>query len=404
MFSVVYAEPQLSRLGNGIPVIVLQTPGSGLLTIQALIRTDDLSPAELGELEYFSGALFGETESFSLQQFRRLAWLLGGHVTAEPAGDVFRLEISTDKNYLQPAVSFLVDAIRRPLFSAAALKDGERAYREFQETIDTAPPFRSILNRAKELGIGPALVQAPTEAQARALHLKVFRPERMAIAVVGDVESETIVRTLSATLGGWEPELPERVRPPALKKESPAVDFAASMAVISGPTPKDSEFAAWMVFCTLLAKGKGSILGHQSREIEGSSYLSGLTLLFRVDKSFAMPVTVPIPGSIGIQLRELIEKAPITDAAVVRAKAFLLGQYKVGELQSLRMGAFAQGHSSPSEQSFWLAWWELHSSYKMDAGFMEDVGKVAAEQIRGSANKWLSSHLETPPSRNRPSE
>src|SRR5436853_174431 len=83
---------------------------SGSLTIQALIRINDFSPAELGELEYFSGALFGETQSFSLQQFRRLAWLLGGNVTAEPAGDVFRLEISTDKNYFQPAVSFLVDA------------------------------------------------------------------------------------------------------------------------------------------------------------------------------------------------------------------------------------------------------------------------------------------------------
>ena len=54
--------PQLTRLPNGIPVIV-DTRARDLVTIQVVVRTDDLPPLEAGGAETMARALFGETEN-----------------------------------------------------------------------------------------------------------------------------------------------------------------------------------------------------------------------------------------------------------------------------------------------------------------------------------------------------
>ncbi|MBA3725042.1 MAG: insulinase family protein [Armatimonadetes bacterium] len=394
--AAVLSGPQLTRLSNGIPVIVHRRPDSPSVTLQALVRLDDLSPAELAEAEVVAGALFGETDSFSLQEFRMLAWSIGGNVIAEVSGDCLRVEVTTAKSHLLPAISFLTDALRRPTFNRGALEDGHRHRDRLHTFISQNPPFLSVRSLLASLSAGPAYVRQVSAGRAKALHQMYVRPERMAVAVVGDVAPESIATALSS-LGGWTPDLPGRMTPAKGEKWGSADRFDSSIVAAKGPKAGAPDFPAWMTYCALVAQGKGSAISKEFRDKRGWSYIQGVVFSFRAAESIAaFYVSYSRARSYAAdakartdELAAFLKSFPIDEGALTRAKAFLAGQYAVGRTESAtRLGAFTHGHVAPNEQAFWSAWWEIKGAgMGMDARFPELVKAVTLDEVRNAAKK-----------------
>lgn len=390
--AAVLSGPQLTRLSNGIPVIVHQRPDSLSVTLQALVRLDDLNPAELAEAEVVAGALFGETDSFSLQEFQRLAWSIGGNVSAEVSGDCLRVEVTTVKSHLHPAISFLTDALRRPTFNRGALEDGHRYRDRLHTFISQNPPFLGVRSLLASLSAGPAYVRQVSAGRAKALHQRYVRPERMAVAVVGDVAPESIATALSS-LGGWTPDLPGRMTLAKGEKWGSADRFDSSIVAARGPKAGASDFPAWMTYCATVAQGKGSAISKEFRDKRGWSYIQGVVFSFRAAESLAaFYVSYSYAADTKARTAELaafLKSLTIDESAVNRAKAFLAGRYAVGRSESaMRLGAFTHGHIAPNEQAFWSAWWELKGAeLGMDARFPELVKAITLDDVRNAAKK-----------------
>lgn len=385
--------PQLTRLPNGIPVIV-ETTGRDLVSFQVLVRADDLTAIEAGAAETMAAALLGETENYSLRELRRLAWAIGGSITSEWAGDCIRLEVSTTRDRLNPAAALISDALRKPVFGAEALARGRQLSQHHQSWLDRTPPLRDIRASLAKRDLAPSPVTQLSQAQALALHAKVFRPERVSIAVVGDTTADAVGKALGASLGLWESKPAERMS--ALRADSPNKDgqFHSALATVEGPMPKESEFAAWVVACASVGEGKHSLLNRRYRVHRGLSYITGCNFTFR-EKSSYCTFYVSWHGEKNevADLVEAVSSYRPGEAEVSRAKAFTAGRYLVGgSTETGQMGAFATDHSRPSSRAFWLAWWEMKGAgISRDHAFPDLVRTLTPEQVTAACAAWLPS-------------
>ena len=381
--------PQLTRLPNGIPVIV-DTGGKDLVTIQVLVRTDDLPPLEAGAAETMAHALFGETENYSLRELQRLAWTIGGAVAAESAGDCIRLQVTTTRNRLRPAAAFISDALRRPAFTQVSLDEARKAAIHHRDWLNRTPPLADVFSHQATKTVGPLFVPNLTPDQAHALHAKVVRPERVAIAVVGDVDADTVATALGASLGHWRGEDAAPISSLLAVKDSPESAFKTSLVTVPGPHPKDAGFAAWLVACVAVAEGKGSALNREFRVSRGAAYVLGSYLTFRKAASYCTFYVSSTNEIRNDELNGLVASFAPDERAVDRAKAFLVGRYAVGGPTEVgRFGAFSIGHETDAARAFWLAWWDLKGAgFGRDDVFPSLVQKVSLAQVTEATRKW----------------
>ncbi|MDQ2985674.1 MAG: insulinase family protein [Armatimonadota bacterium] len=386
------AGPQLTRLPNGIPVIV-ETTGKDLVSFQVLVRTDDLTAIESGAIETMASALFGETENYSLRELRRLAWAVGGSVTSVWAGDCLRLEIATTSDRLNPAAALMSDALRRPVFAPGALDQARLTNQSHQAWLDRTPPLRAIRTNLARRDIAPLPVTSLTKAQAVALHAKVFRPERVSIAVVGDTTAEAVAKALGASLGLWEPK--EVARTPPLRPDSTGKtgEFHTALATVEGPKASESGFAAWVVACISVGEGKQSLLNRKYRIDRGLSYITGSYFTFR-DKASYCTFYVSWSGdkSAVTDLVQTVAAHRPAEQEIARAKALTAGRYLVGgPTEVVQMGAFSTDHSTRSSRAFWLAWWEMKGAgIGRDSAFPGTVRSLTPEQVTAACAAWLT--------------
>lgn len=393
MIAVVIASvvlgPQLTRLPNGIPVIVDAAAGD-LVTLQVLVRTDDLTPLELGAVETMAAALLGETENYSLRELRRLAWSIGGAVVAESAGDCMLLQITTTGDRLRPAAAFISDALRRPAFSKVALDEAREKNAEQQAWIDRTPPLRELRTAVAAKGLGPTVVSSLTQEQARSLHAKVVRPERVAISVVGNVDSDTVALVLGASLGHWQPESPRPAAPIGADAPRASASFRTALAMVKGPLPKARGFAAWMAACIAIGEGKHGHLNRVYRVERAQSYVLGSHFTFRRDAAYCT-FYVSTTGEAPADFAATVTQYRANDADASRAKAYLIGRYQVGGPTEVgRFGGFAIGHETDAARAFWLAWWEMKGAgISKDAAFADEVRKLTTAEMAAATRDWL---------------
>ena len=384
--------PQLTRLPNGIPVIVDEASQQDSVSIQVLVRIDDLPPIEMGAAETMAGALFGETENYSLRELRRLAWSIGGAVSAESAGDCLRLEVTTTPDRLRPTAALISDALRRPAFTQASLDYAWEEATQREKWLDRTPPLRDLRTVLAARGIGPMAVTRLTEEQARALHAKVVRPERVAIAVVGKVRADDVATIFGASLGHWQAS--EAPRIPTLRPDPPskALGFQTATVTVEGPAPKEKGFTAWAVACMAFGEGKAGQLNRKYRVENALSYVLGSYFTFVADASYCT-FYVSWIGERGVKdLPETLASFKPSSDDVDRAKSYLAGRYAVGGPTEVgRLGGFSIGHETDRYRAFWLGWWELKGAgITRDGTFAKSVTEVQPADVARAIEAWLS--------------
>ena len=384
-------SPQLTRLPNGIPIVVEQQ-SQPYVFIQVLVKANDLSPTELGALEIVSAALFGETTNFSLRELKKLAWSAGGGISSTFAGDCVRLQLTTTKDRLAPAASLINEALRNPTFDDGILQKAISANKLHQQQIDRTVPLREIRNALALKKIGPASVGEISREYATALHLKVFRPGRIFIAAVGPVTPESIATALGGTLGNWQPQRPrEPIGFKADERRSTSI-FETALVTVRGPSPREAAFPAWLVACVAVGEGKRGLLNKVFRVDRGLSYVLGQTITARDNASYATFYVSTETGKRPSDLLQIIKSAPLLPADVQRAKALAIGRYKVGGIGEISFPeSFANDHRTPSSRAFWLAWWEMQGeSFSKDKALLSEIEKVSDDEVASVRSMWHS--------------
>ncbi len=392
LLAALAVSPELIRLANGIPLIVDFREDSSLVTLVALARCDDQPADRLAALEVACRAVMRETQTFSTQRLRYLSWLVGGRVEVELANDTVRFEVTTAPSHFSLAATLLSEVTQRVSFGYASLEKASADVARDQDSRATMPWYPGVREFRGELGIGPRGPVGLTPAVASALWQEVVRPERMSLAVVGAMPTEAVVSRLSASFGLWEPVPAPGFRVPRGRHQAEqARPHASIMAAVRGPNVESDRFAAWLVYCTSIGWGAGSVLHSTIRNQQGWAYQTGCALTLRKTESHAIfyftYLKGPDPAERRDELNRLLRAATETldQASVNRAKALLAGQYEVSLGGPEGIVPFGQGHVAEWDSAFWLAWWELRGGHSRDTKFVEEIRAVTLEQVQFEA-------------------
>lgn len=383
------AAAQLTRLGNGIPIVVEPRTNGGLVCVQALVDASDLTPEQLGGLEYVVACLLRESERLSVSELRALADRSGGAIESELTRDCVRIEITVPATHLSHAALLLGETLRRTKFTEEGIAWAERKMARERADLRSLAHLAGIREVLAGAGCGPVDVERPKAGDAAALYAKVFRPERTAVGVVGDVSADDATRSLAGSLSTWEGGGARESRFRKAKGQGGHPDgYVTAAWVRKGPSVKGAEFPGWLLEVTALGRGKSSPLAKMVRRDGAWSYASGLSLTLRRSESVAVFFATFRGGDESAaerseQMRVGLERelAALDKGRRLAAAKALAGFLAVGVAQADgRVGAFNQGMRGPRERAFWLAWGELRGLGFRFADEFPEVARLAAEK------------------------
>src|ERR1051325_6632120 len=130
--SVQFPKPVEKTLANGLRVIVIDRPGTPLVTAQPVIKNGgEVDPPELAGLGNMLADLVTKgTEKRSATQIAEAVEALGGSLYSSARWDSTRIGVDVMSSKIGPAVEILADVVRRPTFKE------EEIERLRQQTLD----------------------------------------------------------------------------------------------------------------------------------------------------------------------------------------------------------------------------------------------------------------------------
>jgi predicted Zn-dependent peptidase len=389
-------SPQLVKLGNGLSMILDSDPREKMVTIVALVRAHDRPPRDLAALELVATAMALESKNFSKSEIDAITTYVGGSLRCQFVGDSIQVVLATAPTHFGAAATLLGDILQRATFTAESLTEARALLDAEHAKLSEDPAFVPLRALRDRLDAGPSALQPLSDDQAAGLYDFIVRPDRTAIAVVGNFDAAAVKSRLADSFEAWEKPLTAVRLPPPVAHSVPRSPAVAASSIV-GPPPASPDFAAWMVACSALAMGKGSAMHTRLRDELGWTYEQSVSFTVRQRQTHALPFAVShaaSPGDLESELESIIASLPdrLTPAATARAKAYLSGWYRSGPAPPARRFApFAQGHSDPASRAYWLAWWHLAGgSFTLDEAFLEATSKVTHDQVVAAARSFRS--------------
>src|ERR1700730_4561573 len=113
-----FAQPNETKLENGLRVIVAHRPGLPLVAAQVVLGTGaEADPADLAGTASMTGALLSKgTESMSAPQIAQTIESLGGDISSGAGWDSSAASIIVMSDKLDPALTVLADIVLHPVF------------------------------------------------------------------------------------------------------------------------------------------------------------------------------------------------------------------------------------------------------------------------------------------------
>jgi predicted Zn-dependent peptidase len=397
------------RLPNGFTVIVRENPVAPVvaLSLQIRVGTRWETPDTAGITNFLTAVMVKGTTRRSGGELAEAVSALGGKISA--SGDVDYSEIRasalarfwrdllglTAELALQPKLApeevqrerdWLLSRVQRRRDSASS-----RAFDDFYALLYGAHPYGlSNLGTAESLR---RIDHAALVAHYRAF----FRPERMVLAVSGQVSALEVLaeaaRLFGRTPGGGPPADPPR-RPPVPLEQRPPADLrrvaeqsAAQAQILVGGLAPDlahADHAAVKVLATVLGGGMASRLFAELRDRRALAYSAS---------AFYDPVREP--GALVLYLGTSPENAAGAEQALLeevrRVRAEPVGAEELGRAKAYLLGKYTMDRRTNERQAWYLAFYEIEGVGRdFPARYRRAVEAVSAADVQRAARTYLA--------------
>jgi predicted Zn-dependent peptidase len=396
---------QKLRLGNGLPVLLLELHEVPVVSISVVARAGaGADPRDRPGLASLAADMLdeGAGSRTALQIADELDYL-GASLQTRAGWDASGISLHVPVRKLAAALPIFADVALRPTFPDAELervrKDRLTALLQMRDepsAIASVAFADALFGRGHRYGtpaIGTeASVRAITRAELVAFHERAFQPGNSAIVVVGDVTPASIQRDLEQAFGGWKPgtsgaPAPVPAAPQVAARGVWIVDrpgSAQSEIRIGriGPPRSTPDYFPLTVMNTILGGSFTSRLMQNLREQHGYAYGARSSFDYRLSSGPFVAAAAVQTDKTGPALTEFFKeleaiRRTVTEAEVSKAKNYVALSFPSDVETTSDIAAKLQEQFIYGLPDGWL------DSYvaKVGAVTLADVRRVATEYV-----------------------
>ncbi|MDR7428296.1 MAG: pitrilysin family protein, partial [Armatimonadota bacterium] len=294
--SAVVGPAQIVRtvLPNGLRLLAVDRPGSGMVALHALVgagsRFDGDRP---GLARFVSAALQRGSREHSGQELAEELDGLGATLAVLPGAEMIGIAGRALSEDLPTYLRLVAEVLTAPTFPPdevekvrgellTALRVGATDTRYMAERLFRRLAFPPDHPHAQPPAGEEEVLQSLDSASLAAFHARFFRPQRTILVLVGDVRPERAVAEAERTLGDWprgatiaDPPAPP-CPPPALRRETVVLPGKAQADVVLGGIAVERRNPAYyaVALATHILGGQGMMgrVGQRVREAMGLAY------------------------------------------------------------------------------------------------------------------------------------
>jgi predicted Zn-dependent peptidase len=380
------AAPLMRTLPNGMRVVVSAEAGTGRAAAVLMVRggdADDPRGAD-GGVRVLGRLLMQPVNHGAAARWDETAINGATWVATEP--DVTAFSAVTTPDGLDAAIRRLSLVIGEPIWNRTLVM---RSVREEGEADREEPPddwrkdFDAWQSRAGLPAPPPLDPRPPDRETLRRLYNLLYTPDRMTLAVVGDISPEAVLaaaaRAFTAPASPAARLVSRRARSVVSEPGKPSGNYA--FVGVTAPPATAPDAPAVEVLAAALGQGKSSGLFQQLREKEGTGYESGVIYPRRLTDS-GLALYALAPDRADAMRDDLL--------GVWRAA----GTAPEGGWDSARARAahaYAVQHQTARDRAYWLAFWETGGQgASHDAEFMTRLRTVPDAALATAAKRYLA--------------
>jgi zinc protease len=398
---------EMTVLPNGLTVATARRPGSGMVTLQLVIRAGEAdAPADRPGLAALTARMIGRgtrgPSSLSADYIENMIEALGARFSADVFMDYTVLTLNVLQDSLDRAVYILrlisleasfsereLSAVRRSAYWELyqSKKDPEvLGWRQLLRVLFADYPYRLATHNED-------VIKYITTRDVAAFYDRFYRPGNAAVIVSGDIDGPAMARKIASHFSAWTGAAPERTEgppPPANDRqricyvESPGLEAATVFAgnvIMNSSSP---DFFPFLVLKQILGGTTTSRLFRTLRETKDlATYAFSEMEVFRSCGVYWARIRVR-PDAIVPAVRETerviggLADTPPPPAEVEEAKSYLIGSLP---LRFESSAGFADWIARYVALGLGPAQWD---------GATEAIKLVNVDLVRETARKYLS--------------
>jgi zinc protease len=390
-------------LPNGLTVVVREDASARVVAASLQVRAGSLfeTDATAGITNFLHRVMVRGTRRHGALQLSEAIEDLGGSLDA--SGDVEYGEVrgaALARNW-SGLLALIAEVALHPTLPAEEVERERRLIQSALQARSDTPfqrAFDSVLVDlyGRHPYAWPSLgrresVQRIERAALQAHYAAVYRPDRMVLAVSGQVPRARVLRAAERLFGA----LPAATTPPTVSAApaTPSLDrrvveqrvHQAQVVVgFLGPSLTEPDYAAVRVLGTVLGGGMSGRLFAELRERRGLAYSVGTLGTFRTGPSFLVTYLGTAPASAAAAeagvLAEVdrIRRQPASEHELARAKAYLLG-------------SLAMDRRTNARHAWYLAFFEvIGAGWDFPERYARMVEAVTTDDVMAAARRYLA--------------
>ncbi len=391
------------RLPNGLSVIVRENPLVPVVAVALLVDMGSRleRPETVGISNFVHDLMIQATRKRGGTELAETMANLGGKISAAGDVDYSGIRATALARFWREALDLVAEIALEPKLTAEdALgsrdfllsrvqrrqdNPASRAFDEFYAVLYGAHPYG-----LPSLGTRDALNRI-SHAAAVAHYQAFYRPERMVLAVSGQVTPADVVQQARRLFGGMpgggtvsDAAIPAPVaRPQRVVIEQPAQQVQILAGGIA-PALNDPDHAAVKVLSTVLGGGMAGRLFSELRDKRGLAYTA---------TSYYDPVREP--GALVLYLGTAPQNAARAEEALVaeiaRIKTQPVSAEELARAKGYLLGRYAMDRRTNERQAWYLAFYELaRAGADYPERYRRAVEAVTAADVQRVAQRYLA--------------
>ena len=353
--SVQFPKPVEKTLANGLRVIVIDRPGTPLVTAQLLIKNGaEVDPPELAGLGNMLADLVTKgTQKRSATQIAEEIEALGGTLYSSARWDSTRIGVDVMSPKIGPAMDILTDVVRRPTFKEEEI---ERLRQQTLDelTVELGDPGSIANYVASRVIFGDAPYGQPLAGTPETIarikrddflkyHQRWYRPDNAILVIGGDIRSVKAFVLAQQYFADWKkpaeplPTLPitkpvATAGPRVVVVDKPDAGQAAVLVARTGIERTNPDYFRGLVANSVLS-GYSGRLNQEIRIKRGLSYGARSQLDTRRNVG-PFVASAQTKNQSAVQVAELLlgevdrlATAPVPDIELNPRKAVVVGNF-----------------------------------------------------------------------------